>query len=192
MRDIEKLLVDSSKLRSENGEIPVMFQKAKYKAENGQAYKMYYMNRDGFSLLVMGFNGKSALKWKIKYIGAFNQMEQLLTEKQSLPWQEARSLSKQIHKQETDAIKLLVEYAQSQGSQNAKRYYTNISTLANKAARIEDGNRNNASMSQLGRLILIENVILDCIQEGIRQQLPYKGIYRKCRERIEQFGTLAG
>ncbi|MDR2022360.1 MAG: hypothetical protein LBQ71_03735 [Hungatella sp.] len=91
-----------------------------------------------------------------------------------------------------DGFSLLVEYAQSQGSQNAKRYYTNISTLANKAARIEDGNRNNASMSQLGRLILIENVILDCIQEGIRQQLPYKGIYQKCRERIEQFGTLAG
>jgi len=97
MRDIEKLLVDSSKLRNENGEIPVMFQKAKYKAENGQVYEMYYMNRDGFSLLVMGFNGKNALEWKIKYIGVFNQIERLLTEKQSLPWQESRSLSKQIH-----------------------------------------------------------------------------------------------
>lgn len=36
---------------------------------------MYYMNRDGFSLLVMGFTGKKALEWKLKYIEAFNQME---------------------------------------------------------------------------------------------------------------------
>jgi len=47
-------------------------------------------------------------------------------------------------------------------------------------------------MTQLGRLILIENVISDCIREGIRQQSPYKGIFRKCRERIEQFGVLRG
>ena len=83
------------------------------------------------------------------------------------------------------------EYAQYQGSQNAKRYYANISTLANKAAGIEDDNRDNATMSQLGRLILIENVISDCIRHWKRQQAPYKGTYRKCRERIEQFGAIA-
>ena len=36
------------------------------------------MNRDGFSLLVMGFTGKKALEWKIKYIQAFNAMEEEL------------------------------------------------------------------------------------------------------------------
>lgn len=44
----------------------------------GQKFPMYYMNRDGFSLLVMGFTGKKALEWKIKYIEAFNAMEQQL------------------------------------------------------------------------------------------------------------------
>jgi hypothetical protein len=39
---------------------------------------MFYMNRDGFSLLVMGFTGKEALEWKIKYINAFNEMEKQL------------------------------------------------------------------------------------------------------------------
>ena len=33
------------------------------------------MNRDGFALLTMGFTGKQALQWKIKYINAFNEME---------------------------------------------------------------------------------------------------------------------
>lgn len=44
----------------------------------GKQYKMYYMNRDGFSLLVMGFTGKEALEWKIKFIEAFNEMEKTL------------------------------------------------------------------------------------------------------------------
>jgi len=41
----------------------------------GRSQKVYLMNRDGFSLLAMGFNGRNALKWKIKYISAFNAME---------------------------------------------------------------------------------------------------------------------
>ena len=50
------------------------FYKGTY-ANRGKKYPMYYMNRDGFSLLVMGFTGKKALEWKLKYIEAFNQME---------------------------------------------------------------------------------------------------------------------
>lgn len=41
----------------------------------GKEYPMYLMNRDGFSLLAMGFTGDKAMRWKIKYIEAFNQME---------------------------------------------------------------------------------------------------------------------
>ena len=37
--------------------------------------KIYYMNRDGFTLLAMGFTGKKALEFKLQYINAFNAME---------------------------------------------------------------------------------------------------------------------
>jgi Rha family phage regulatory protein len=39
------------------------------------------MTRDGFCLLVMGFTGKKALAWKIKYIEAFNELEAGLRQK---------------------------------------------------------------------------------------------------------------
>ncbi len=42
----------------------------------GKNYKCYDITRDGFSLLVMGFTGKEALDWKLRYIEAFNRMEQ--------------------------------------------------------------------------------------------------------------------
>lgn len=41
----------------------------------GQTYRSYDLTRDGFTLLAMGFTGAKALKWKLKYIEAFNVME---------------------------------------------------------------------------------------------------------------------
>src|SRR5690625_3841923 len=40
--------------------------------------KIYLMNRDGFTLLAMGFTGKKAMEFKLKYIEAFNHMERQL------------------------------------------------------------------------------------------------------------------
>lgn len=44
----------------------------------GRERRAYYMNRDGFTLLAMGFNGKEALNFKLQYIQAFNQMEKTI------------------------------------------------------------------------------------------------------------------
>lgn len=44
----------------------------------GNEYTEYLLTRDGFSLLVMGFTGSRALEWKLKYIEAFNKMEQAI------------------------------------------------------------------------------------------------------------------
>lgn len=47
----------------------------------GKKYPQYLINKDGFSLLVMGFNNNDeVLDWKLKYIEAFNQMEKQLKE----------------------------------------------------------------------------------------------------------------
>lgn len=46
-----------------------------YTDSTGRKLKQYIMNRDGFTLLAMGFTGKKALEFKIKYINAFNEME---------------------------------------------------------------------------------------------------------------------
>ena len=43
--------------------------------QNKQTYRQIFMNRDGFTLLAMGFTGQKALQFKLKYIEAFNKME---------------------------------------------------------------------------------------------------------------------
>lgn len=50
-----------------------------YREYRGQSFRYFLMNRDGFTLLAMGFTGKEALKWKMKYINAFNEMEKKLS-----------------------------------------------------------------------------------------------------------------
>lgn len=63
-------------ITAQNCAVTQMFYQSEYTAGTGKKYPMYLMNRDGFSLLAMGFTGKEAMQWKLKYIEAFNQMEQ--------------------------------------------------------------------------------------------------------------------
>lgn len=65
-------------LMVENSTVKNMFHESTYTNERGKEYPMYYMNRDGFTLLAMGFTGKKAMKFKIQYINQFNQMEEQL------------------------------------------------------------------------------------------------------------------
>lgn len=66
------------KLMVENSTVKTMFEESTYVSSRGREEIEYLMNRDGFSLLAMGFTGKKALEWKLKYIDAFNQMEDRL------------------------------------------------------------------------------------------------------------------
>lgn len=52
---------------------------------NGAVRKspMYTMTRDGFTLLVMGYTGKEAMRFKLEYIEAFNAMEKELMRRQN-------------------------------------------------------------------------------------------------------------
>lgn len=68
-------------IKTENS-VMTMFIESSYKAGTGKTYKEYLITRDGFSLLVMGFTGSRALQWKLKYIEAFNKMEQALKKPQ--------------------------------------------------------------------------------------------------------------
>ena len=68
LRDIEELKKDLSSF----GE---MFIEGNELDSYNRPRKIYYMNRDGFSLLAMGFTGSKALTFKMDFIQAFNFME---------------------------------------------------------------------------------------------------------------------
>lgn len=51
------------------------FALVEYTDSKGERRPSYELTRDGFALLVMGFTGKRAMAWKIKFLEAFNSME---------------------------------------------------------------------------------------------------------------------
>lgn len=78
LRDINAL--DLDRLNCEQ-----MFLEGAEPDSYGRDRKVIYMNRDGFTLLAMGFTGKKALNFKLKYIKAFNQMESEVKNQNKLP-----------------------------------------------------------------------------------------------------------
>jgi Rha family phage regulatory protein len=57
---------------------PKYFIESTYLDKSNRQSKEYLLTRDGFSFLVMGFTGAKADMWKLKYIEAFNKMEEKL------------------------------------------------------------------------------------------------------------------
>ena len=114
MRDIEEIIAGLPKI----GETPV-FSKTTYTAANKQEYPMYLMDRDGFTLLAMGFTGKEALEWKVRYIQAFNKMEERLKAEELKaafgPKQDARLIEAQarLMNSRNDTAKLLLKIAEN-------------------------------------------------------------------------------
>lgn len=76
LRDIEFLL------KEDQSNFGHMFAEGNEPDSYGRSRKTYFMNRDGFSFLVMGFTGAKAREFKMKYIQAFNEMEQRIQESQ--------------------------------------------------------------------------------------------------------------
>lgn len=69
---------------AENSALLEMFHLTEYTTSQNKKLPMYLMNRDGFSFLVMGFTGKKADEWKLRYIQAFNAMEKQLAQRPQL------------------------------------------------------------------------------------------------------------
>ena len=68
--------------------------------------KEYLLTRDGFSFLVMGFTGAKADEWKLKYIEAFNKMEQAIKNPYSHLSKEVQAIFALDHKQQQLAVEV--------------------------------------------------------------------------------------
>lgn len=168
----------------------VRFEITPLKTKGGvQSVTVYHLNEQQATLLMTyARNTETVRAFKKELVKQFYAMRSLLLERNSPIWQDTRALTKAVRKQETDAIRELVEYATGQGSTHAARYYTSISRIANKTAGITD--RDAAHVEQLTALMLIERVILDEIRAGIAAGNPYRDIFTAIQQRLTTFGEI--
>lgn len=76
LRDIEKITQPSSGLSEEFNQLN--FEPITYKDARNRKQKAYAMTREGFTILVMGYTGPKAMKFKELYIKRFNEMEKFI------------------------------------------------------------------------------------------------------------------
>lgn len=76
LRDIAKITESKSGL-SEEFRVH-NFVKSSYKDSTGRKLPCYDMTRDGFTVLVMGYTGQRAMRFKETYIHRFNEMESFI------------------------------------------------------------------------------------------------------------------
>ena len=130
LRDIRELSC-SEDFRNGN------FAESSYINSQNKKQPMYQITKDGFVLLVMGYTGEKAMKFKEDYIKAFNKMEnelrRIYTERQQ--WQIERDKGVVIRHILTDTIKMKI--ADSPHKRFAYPNYTNLiyRTLFGKTAK---------------------------------------------------------
>jgi len=146
----------------------------------GETY--YLLNEDQcYFLLTLLQNADKVVEGKKKLVQAFREARSQLARRDV-----ARVEGKQIRRMETDAIKELVEYAGSCGSNNADMYYTNVTQMTNKVLGLESGERDHLDEHTLKQLSAAEIVVGLAIRDGIGAGMDYKDIYKMARSRAEE------
>ncbi|EMV3823389.1 Rha family transcriptional regulator [Campylobacter coli] len=160
------------------------FEPSKYIDSTGRILPCYKITRDGFSLLVMGFTGEKAYKWKVEFIKVFNEMEKRLRNieyekhdklafRQSLGYKSQLAQQKQKYENEIKALKYDLEQSKNNFKDKlncilAKNglYAFDFKTFKNYALKLEkmlkdlkdDENKENKLLSRM------QNDFLECLE----------------------------
>lgn len=145
-------------------------------------------------------NTERVLDFKEKLANDFvdqeNLLRNLVDQRQSTEWITNRSSGKLIRRDETDTIKDFVEYAERQGSQNANRYYSILTTCVNNNLFTFDGKfrnkRNAMTATQLMDVGFADKVVSKGLVDGMAQGLPYKDIYQLVKDKVLILAELHG
>nr|DAF81241.1 MAG TPA: regulatory protein [Caudoviricetes sp.] len=157
--------------------------------KGGRPEKIYYLNEEQATFVITLLrNSKTVVKFKKELVRQFYAMRKFLLDKQSKQWNDTRLANKENRLKETDVIKMLVDYAKEQGSTHSDKLYLTYTKLAKS---IVGGNRDAASVTDLNNLTLVESIILQTIRIDMSMNMPYKDIYKDCKDRLERFADIA-
>ncbi|MBO3702839.1 MAG: Rha family transcriptional regulator [Candidatus Accumulibacter sp.] len=131
------------------------------------------------------------------FLAARDEINRLRQMPASPDWQQARIEGQTARRDETDAIKAFVGYAQSQGSRSAGRYYLCITKETNRAlffvqSTVGKDFRGGLSAQQLASVAMAERIVERSLLESMTANTFYKDAYRVAAERVRQFAELIG
>lgn len=187
-----------------------MFVEATYKDPSGKSNRMYYMNRDGFTFIAMGFTGQKADEFKLKYIAAFNQMEAQIKSQSERP----RLLQKErieIARQNAKTKKASLLYRVAKSMKNIHQQQKLLSEIAtdllNEPISVEPKVKDFYTANEIGKRFGTNGWRIEQIAQGLKLLAPcpqsnefgkwiengqfMQWVYtKKAIQQIEQYGFL--
>ncbi len=113
------------------------FEESTYLNSQNKKQPMYYMTRDGFAILVMGYNGEKAMRFKEAYIKQFNAMEKALR-------------GKLIEREKGIAVRQSLTKALQQSTENERMHGHAYSTYTNCIYKVLFGKNANQLREERG------------------------------------------
>ena len=170
------VLEKARNLTAENSAVKNMFVETTYINKRGQKQPIIYMNRDGFTLIAMGFTGKKALDFKLKYIQAFNEMEQQIrnqSERPKLMQKERIEISRQ--NAETRKASLLYRVAKSmKDTRKQQELLTQIANdlIGEPAKKVKPELKNFHTANEVGKLFGTNGWGIEQMAQKLKLQAP--------------------
>lgn len=172
-----------------------------YQDERNRSHRAYWLNERAFLIAMPFLGGAKSQAGQVRLVDAFltmrDELTRLAVQKSAAFWQQKRAEGKVARLALTDALKELVDYAASQGSANAHRYYGNITRMEYAALFFlkqagGENFRDTLTAIQNSHLTTAESIAQRAIREGIAQGLHYKAIYQLAKDRVGQFAEMVG
>ena len=195
MQTIERMVARQQKnnLPRERLKFPQKFIESSFTNKMGRTYKMYELNEQAYLKLAMQLSGyEKAEIVQDQIIEAFTIMKHQILNMQNNSWIAKRNETKEIRSKEMDVVKDFIDYAISQGSQSAGKYYMNITKMTNKALELLMQTetykplRDLATITELGFIQMLDLRATQAIEDGMLRKLPYKEIYKYAKEEVEK------
>jgi phage regulator Rha-like protein len=190
LQTLDDLLADGTISRLES--------KPRNYQNRGREYRCYELNEAGFLKAMPFIGGQKSREGQKRLIDEFlrirRQLDRQAKERETLAYQVARLSGKDSRGILTDTIQQFVNYAKQQGSQNADRYYKNITDAAYRAmVDIEQPTseiRELLTAIQLSTLSTLELIAAQALTVGMEGGQPYKAIYQAMKIALQ--GLIAG
>ena len=168
------------------------FEGSEYTDPTGRKLPEYLLTKDGTTMLIMGYTGKLAMKFKEAYIKRFNEMEKQLKEKQQEP-----ALTVMTLDQKVSLTKVILECAGITGNQLALaldkgiRTDTGTSLITWSGTQLEAPIQEQlATPTQLGKIVGIGPRKVNVLLEELGYQVKTLSGWEPTKLGLDVGGTL--
>jgi Rha family phage regulatory protein len=194
MREIDSLVAD--------GTIDVRdFAHISYIDELNRSQRAYRLTERAALIAMPFIGGRKSREGQKRLVDAFMAMRRILKQQDAyratLEWQQARASGKVIRLEFTDGVAEFVDYAERQGSRNARKYYMALTKMEYRALflvgqAVGEAFRNKLDVQQLVNLATAEAIAQRALREGMAQKMYYKDIYQLAKQRVESLAAMIG